>query len=189
MTTTLEATTAQRETVADFMARKHNPAWRPAALPRSAALPRMTDQAFEQLYRQHMADYGQPVADEVDIFATLPLRGGVPFTVNRSATGAKLYPIAESASGNLVVVKHRPGRCDVYHYPSGLMVTTVLRAAGTFHTIGTSRDGDGWRTKTDAERYMRAIETAEILDDNPKGIDGRESVRAALQEFITTYRP
>ena len=189
MTTTLEATTAQRETVADFIARKHNPAWRPAALPRSAALPRMTDQAFEQLYRQHMADYGRPVADEADIFATLPRRGGIPFTVNRAAKGAKLYPIAESASGNLVVVKHRPGRHDVYHYPSGLMVATALRAAGTSLTIGTARDGDGWRTKAHAEQYMRALDAAEILDDNPKGIDGRESVRAALQEFITTYRP
>ena len=187
---TLEATTAQRESAADFMARKHNPAWRPAALPRSAALPRMADKEFEQLYRQHMADYGRPVADEVDIFATLPRRGGIPFTANRAAAGATLYPIAESPTGILVVVKHRPARYDVYHYPSGLMVATVLRdATGKQLTIGTTRDGDGWRTKAHAEHFMHALEEAEILDDNPNGIDGREPVRVALQEFTTTYRP
>ena len=47
---------AQRESVEEFMARKRDPSWRPAALPRSRRLPRMPEAKFEALMREHGAD-------------------------------------------------------------------------------------------------------------------------------------
>lgn len=46
---------AQRESVAEFMARKHDPRWRPAALPRSRRLPRLSEEKFEALMREQGA--------------------------------------------------------------------------------------------------------------------------------------
>ena len=46
---------AQRESVEEFMARKHDPSWRPAALPRSRRLPRLPEAKFEALMREHGA--------------------------------------------------------------------------------------------------------------------------------------
>lgn len=47
---------AQRESVEEFMARKRDPSWRPAALPRSRRLPRLPESKFEALMREHGAD-------------------------------------------------------------------------------------------------------------------------------------
>lgn len=51
MSLTLE-TPVRRETLAEFMARKHDPKWKPKALPRSRAA-RMSDAKFAALLRQH----------------------------------------------------------------------------------------------------------------------------------------
>ena len=45
----------QRESVEEFMARKHDPRWRPAALPRSRRVPRLPEAKFEALMREHGA--------------------------------------------------------------------------------------------------------------------------------------
>ena len=46
---------AQRESVAEFMARRHDPAWRPRPLPRPRRLPRLSEERFEALMREQGA--------------------------------------------------------------------------------------------------------------------------------------
>ncbi|WP_282838103.1 hypothetical protein [Microbacterium flavum] len=46
---------AQRESVAEFMARRHDPAWRPRPLPQPRRLPRLSEERFEALMREQGA--------------------------------------------------------------------------------------------------------------------------------------
>ena len=46
---------AQRESVAEFMARRHDPSWRPRPLPRPRRLPRLSEERFEALMREQGA--------------------------------------------------------------------------------------------------------------------------------------
>lgn len=46
---------AQRESVAEFVARKHDPSWRAPRLPRPRRLPRLSEERFEALMREQGA--------------------------------------------------------------------------------------------------------------------------------------
>ncbi|MGC5225181.1 hypothetical protein ACPW96_21640 [Micromonospora sp. DT81.3] len=176
-----------RETVEAFMARKHNPKWRPAPLPKPTALPRMTDEQFEALYRSHMSEYGRAVDDADDVFATLPLRGGRPFRVGLKDTGRKVYPITTSPSGRYAVAKLRSLHHDVFHVPSGLQVPVVFSHAGHSYRIGSNVAGDGWKTRREAEQFMAALEAADIVDDDPNGLGRDTSKRDQLAAFLVSY--
>jgi len=184
-------TITRSETLAEFLERKRDPNWKPAPLRRPTSLPRLSDQAFEKLYREHMAEWGQPVDEHADIFATLPTRGGTPFRQGNREDGPRLYPVAETDNNRFAVVKHRRGKYDVYHRPSGLYVPTqgTDTETGKRFAKGTALDGDGWRLKGDAERFMRALDEADVLDDDPNGISRRPDVLTALRAFVASYEP
>ena len=46
---------AQRESVAEFVARKHDPSWRAPRLPGPRRLPRLSEERFEALMREQGA--------------------------------------------------------------------------------------------------------------------------------------
>lgn len=48
-------TSGQRESVEEFMARKHDSSWRPQQLPRPRRLPRLSEERFEALMREQGA--------------------------------------------------------------------------------------------------------------------------------------
>ncbi|AWY06677.1 hypothetical protein SEA_ZETA1847_43 [Microbacterium phage Zeta1847] len=50
-----KAAPAARESVEDFIARKRDPKWRPAALPKPRRLPKLSDDKFAALMREHGA--------------------------------------------------------------------------------------------------------------------------------------
>ncbi|MBF0817749.1 hypothetical protein E4U02_15190 [Microbacterium paludicola] len=178
-----------RETLEQFLERKHNPSWKPAPLPKSRAIPALSDQEFERIYREHMAEWGHPVDEHADIFASLPMRGaGRPFRLGNKPQGEKVYPLEVSESGLYAVAKQRKGRYDVFHIPSGLRVPTIVpRAGADTLQVGTAADGDGFRLRPHAVRFMRAIDAAGVLDDSPEGIgrsiDKRKGMIAAIADF------
>ncbi len=56
-----------RETVAEFMARKHDPKWKPKPLPKFRPYPRLSEEKFARLLAEHGGSgiIRQPVGDGV----------------------------------------------------------------------------------------------------------------------------
>ena len=156
-------------------------------LARPTALPRMTDEAFVDLYRDQWrghANREHPMVEALhdptaDVFTvagnSLPRR-----TSNTVTTVAGETLTALHVAGPYAVTKALKGY-RVFHRAAGLHVPAPRSQQGASH--------DDFRTLKAAREFMGALAEADILTDSPTPLDddARPDAKRLLREFVQTY--
>lgn len=90
-----------------------------------------------------------------------------------------VIPLATTADGTFATVERRRGRFDVYHFPSGTMISDAIRDQSDL--------AKGWPSLESAEKFMHALHAEHVLDTVSTG-DTRRAIRGRLQLFASTHK-